>query len=62
MAYLAADAADVATDSGASDTSHTIKLVLGVLFLFLAAKQWRSVLNPTSHRPRRPSGWPRWTP
>ena len=46
VAYLVSDAANVATDSGASDSSHTIKLVLGLLFLFLAVKQWRSRPQP----------------
>ena len=56
VAYLAADAADVASDSGASDSSHTIKLVLGLLFLFLAAKQWRS--RPQPGQPPAPP--PKW--
>jgi len=41
VAYLLADAADVGTDETASDTVSWGKLAVGVLFLLLAAKQWR---------------------
>src|SRR4249920_2886378 len=42
--------------SGASDSSHTIKLVLGLLFLFLAVKQWRSRPQP-GQPPLAPPKW-----
>jgi hypothetical protein len=46
VAYLLADAADVGTDETASDTVSWGKLAVGVLFLLLAAKQWRGRLAP----------------
>ena len=42
VVYVLADEGDVATSSGASDTLSWGKIVLGVLFLLLAARQWRS--------------------
>lgn len=41
VVYLVADGADVATDSGASDTTSTAKLVLGGVLILLAHRQWR---------------------
>jgi hypothetical protein len=41
-AYLLADAGDAATDETASDTVSWGRLAVGVFFLLLAAKQWRS--------------------
>jgi hypothetical protein len=42
VVYVLADEGDVATSGGASDTVSWGKIVLGVLFLLLAARQWRS--------------------
>src|SRR5262249_55654694 len=42
VVYLVADGADVATDSGPSNGQAIVQLVLGVLFLALALRQWRS--------------------
>ena len=42
IAYLAADQANAATDSTTSDTIAWGKIVFGVLFLLLAARNWRS--------------------
>src|SRR5215217_7498451 len=42
VAYLVADANDAATSDATSDTISWAKLVLGLLFLALAARQWRS--------------------
>jgi Sap, sulfolipid-1-addressing protein len=41
VAYVLADQGDVDTSSGASDTVSWGKVVVGVLFLLLAARQWR---------------------
>ncbi len=41
IAYLAADQANAATDSTTSDTIAWGKIVFGVLFLLLAARNWR---------------------
>jgi threonine/homoserine/homoserine lactone efflux protein len=54
--YLLADAGDVGSDQGASDTSYRVKLILGLLFLFLAVKQWRSRPRP-GHPPADPPKW-----
>lgn len=42
IAYLAADQANAATDSTTSDTIAWGKIVFGVLFLLLAARNWRT--------------------
>lgn len=44
VVYALTDASDAATDSGASDTTSTIKVALGVLLLAFALRNWR-------HRP-----------
>jgi hypothetical protein len=44
IVYVVSDSSDAATSSGASDTISWGKIVLGVLFLLLAARQWK-------HRP-----------
>jgi hypothetical protein len=36
------DAGDVATEDTPSDLAYTVKLLLGILFLLLAARQWQS--------------------
>jgi hypothetical protein len=42
VAYFVSDAGDAATSSTASDTISWGKVVFGVLFLLLAARNWRS--------------------
>ena len=42
IAYLAADQANAATDSTTSDTIAWGRIVFGVLFLLLAARNWRT--------------------
>jgi hypothetical protein len=44
VVYALTDASDAATDSGASDTTSTIKIVLGAVLLAFALRSWR-------HRP-----------
>jgi Sap, sulfolipid-1-addressing protein len=46
VAYVLADQGDVDTSSGASDTVSWGKVVFGVLFLLLAARQWRARPGP----------------
>jgi Sap, sulfolipid-1-addressing protein len=46
VAYVLADQGDVDTNSGASDTVSWGKVVLGALFLLLAARQWRGRPEP----------------
>ena len=41
VAYLIADASDVATDSSASDGSSTVQVVLDAVLLVLALRNWR---------------------
>lgn len=41
VVYVVTDASDVATDSGASDTTSTLKVVLGALLLVFALRNWR---------------------
>jgi threonine/homoserine/homoserine lactone efflux protein len=41
-AYALSDAGNAATDSGTSDTILWGKIVIGVFFLSMAARQWRS--------------------
>jgi Sap, sulfolipid-1-addressing protein len=48
VAYALADQGGVATGTGASDTVAWGKIVLGVLFLLLAVRQWRSKPAPGS--------------
>lgn len=42
VTYALSDASDASTSSTASDTISWGKIVFGVLFLLLAARQWRS--------------------
>jgi protein-S-isoprenylcysteine O-methyltransferase Ste14 len=49
--YVAADQANAATDSTTSDTIAWGKIVLGVLFLLLAARNWRT--RPAARRRER---------
>jgi threonine/homoserine/homoserine lactone efflux protein len=46
LAYFLADGADVATDTTASDTANIGQLLLGLLFVALAVRQWRSRPRP----------------
>src|SRR3984893_12684321 len=50
-----ANAAGVSSSSGPSTAAYAIKLALGVLFLLLAAKQWRSRPAPGEQAPA-----PKW--
>jgi threonine/homoserine/homoserine lactone efflux protein len=55
VVYFIADSADVATDSSASDTTSTTKVVLGVVLMFLALRQWRG--RPAPGEPTPPPKW-----
>jgi threonine/homoserine/homoserine lactone efflux protein len=46
VVYALAEANDVATDSGASDGSSTVQVVLGVVLLVLALRNWRKRPGP----------------
>lgn len=46
VAFLLADGADAATDSGVSDGIDVSQLLFGLLFFGLAAKQWRGRPRP----------------
>jgi hypothetical protein len=46
IAFAVADGADAAIDSNASDGVNVFQLVLGLLFLALAVKQWKSRPQP----------------
>jgi hypothetical protein len=48
---LAAGGADVATSNGSSKTAATIRLVLGLVLLFAAFRQWRSRPQPGEEAP-----------
>ena len=55
VVYLAADAGDTSdAGSGASDTTYWIKLVLGVLLVLLAVRNWRTQSDDTEKKP------PKW--
>jgi threonine/homoserine/homoserine lactone efflux protein len=41
VVYLVADAGDVSTSGGGSDTSYWIKLVVGLLLVWFAVRDWR---------------------
>jgi len=55
VAYFLADAGDAATDETTSDTISWGRFAVGVLFLLLAAKQWRSRPAPGAQ-----SEMPKW--
>ena len=61
IAYLAADQANAATDSTTSDTIAWGKIVFGVLFLLLAARNWRTDRH-LAPSPRCRNGWQASTP
>ena len=46
VVYALAEANDVATDTGASDGSSTVQVVLGVVLLVLALRNWRKRPGP----------------
>jgi threonine/homoserine/homoserine lactone efflux protein len=46
VVYLVADAGDVSTSGGASDTSYWIKLVVGLLLVWFAVRDWRKRQAP----------------
>ncbi len=54
-AYAIADASNVATDSSASDGSSTVQVVLGVVLLVLALRNWRKRPAPGVEAPM-----PKW--
>jgi Sap-like sulfolipid-1-addressing protein len=60
LVLIIANAAGVSSGSGPSTAAYVIKLILGVLLLLLAVRQWRSRPGPASS-PRRRSGWRPWT-
>jgi hypothetical protein len=51
VAYSIADASNVATDSSASDGSSTVQVVLGVVLLVLALRNWRKRPGPGEEAP-----------
>jgi hypothetical protein len=54
-AYLIADAGDASDpNSGGSDTTYWIKLVVGILLVLLAVRNWRSQSDDTEKKP------PKW--
>ncbi len=55
VVYVLADEGGVDTSSGASDTVSWGKIVFGVLFLLIAARQWRSRPEPGTEPPM-----PKW--
>ncbi len=55
VVYVIADSADVATDSSASDTTSTTKVVLGVILMLLALRHWRGRPGPGESSP--PPKW-----
>jgi hypothetical protein len=55
IVYVIADSADVATDTDASDTSSTVKVVLGVVLVLMALRRWRSRPAPGEAAPM-----PKW--
>ena len=55
VVYLIADTLDVASDSGASDSASTVKMVLGVVLVLLGVRRWRSRPGPGETEPT-----PKW--
>jgi hypothetical protein len=55
VVYAVADAANTSTDSGASDSSSTIQIVLGAVLLVLAVRTWRHRPAPGDEEPM-----PKW--
>ena len=55
LVLIIADAAGVSSSSGPSTAAYAIKLVLGVLLLLLAVRQWRSRPGPGEQAPA-----PKW--
>ena len=46
LAYALSDGADMSTDADASDAGSGVQVLLGLLFLFLAARAWRNRPRP----------------
>ncbi len=46
LAYAFSNGADMATDADAADAGSVVQVVLGLLFLFLAVRQWRGRPQP----------------
>ena len=64
VVYFVADAANAGTDSDASDTTSTVKVVLGVVLIVLAARKWRQRPAPGSdpEMPKWMAGVDHFTP
>ena len=64
VVYVLADEGDVDTSSGASDTVSWGKIVFGVIFLLLAAREWRNRPAPgvASPMPKWMAGVDSFTP
>lgn len=64
VVYFVADAANAATDTDASDTTSTVKVVLGAILIVMALRKWRhrpaSGAEPTM--PKWMTGVDRFTP
>jgi hypothetical protein len=54
IAYLAGDSTDVSTDDDASNWAFILKVILGVLLILLATKQWRGRPKPGEPPPPPP--------
>src|SRR3989440_12402730 len=55
VVYLVADAGDVSTSGGASDTSYWIKLVVGLLLVRFPVRDWRK--RPAPGETAEPPKW-----
>ena len=55
VVYVIANSSDVATDSSASDGSSTVQVVLGVVLLVLALRNWRKRAAPGAE-----AAMPKW--
>ncbi len=55
IVYVIADSADVASNNDASDTTSTLKIVLGVVLILMAHRQWKKRPAPGEQAPA-----PKW--
>lgn len=55
IVYVIADSANASSDSTASDTTSTVKVVLGVVLILMARRQWAK--RPA---PGQPASMPKW--